>query len=104
MRSGVLFLLAAANPVDGTERARMAARAGPAAVKAALESELAKAEKAKDAEHIASIKAHLASYEGEVAEHENHARERAAVAAGPAAVKAALESELKNAEKAKDKE
>ena len=64
----VLFLLAAGNPVDGTERARMAARAGPAAVKAALESELAKAEKAGDVEHEASIKQHLADYLSEVEE------------------------------------
>merc|ERR1719207_21520 len=104
MRSGVLFLLAAANPVDGTERARMAARAGPAAVQAALESELSKAEKAGDVEHEASIKAHLADYLSEVEEKKDHKRQREAAAEGPSAVAAALESELKEAEKYHDTE
>merc|ERR1719395_353012 len=100
----VLFLLAAANPIDGTERARMAARAGPAAVKAALESELAKAEKYGDVEHEDSIKEHLASYLSEVEEKRDHKREREAAAEGPAAVAAALEGELKEAEKYHDTE
>merc|ERR1719498_1401391 len=91
----VLFLLAAGNPIDGTERARMAARAGPAA---------AKAEKAGDVEHEASIKEHLASYLGEVEEKKDHKREREAAAEGPSAVAAALESELKEAEKYHDTE
>merc|ERR1719316_1409248 len=86
----VLFLLAAGNPIDGTERA----------VKAALESELAKAEKAGDVEHEASIKEHLASYLGEVEEKQDHKRQREAAAEGAAA----LEGELKEAEKYHDTE
>merc|ERR550514_404589 len=104
MRSSVLFFLVAANPVDGAERERIAAKAGHEAVEAALAGELAKAEKAGDKEHIASIEAHEKSYLGEVAESKNHNRERAAAAAGPAAVKAALAGELAEAEKFHDTE
>jgi len=104
LRASIVLFLASANPVDGTERAREAARAGPAAVKAALESELRKAKKAGDEEHEASINAHLASYLGEVEEHKTHNRQREAASEGPAAVGAALESELKEAEKYHDTE
>merc|ERR1719478_599085 len=76
MLSSVLLFLVAANPVDGAERARIAARQGPAAVKAALAGELEKAEAAGDEEHIASIKTHLQDYLNEVHEKNTHERER----------------------------
>merc|ERR1719428_463965 len=65
MRSSVLFLLAAANPVDGAERERVAASAGPEAVKAALEGELKEAEKFHDTEHEKSILQHWVDYSHE---------------------------------------
>merc|ERR1719335_358373 len=97
-----LLFLAAANPIDGAERERIAAereriaaRAGPAA---------AKAEAAGDKEHIESINTHLQNYLNDVHESVTHERQRQAASDGPEAVKAALEGELKEAEKFHDTE
>merc|ERR1719171_2790574 len=92
---------------------------GPAAIAEALEAELAKAEAAGDKEHAASIKKHWADYLSERRERiedaeGGHLDTREAAAAGPddrkaragnvAAVEAALEQEMKQAEKYNDKE
>merc|ERR1719388_185448 len=73
--------------------------------------ELAKAEKAHDAEHEASIEKHLADYLSERKERIEDAkggvidtRQRAAIRDGTGAVEAALAGELKEAEKFGDVE
>jgi hypothetical protein len=109
MKSFLLLALAAAENPDRNTDALVAK--GPAAVEGALNAELKKAEKAGDVEHEASIKKHLADYLSERKERIDDAkggvletRQREAIAKGPAAVVAAIESELPEAEKYGDTE
>merc|ERR1719440_2314353 len=109
MKTFLLLSLVAAEKPDRNTDALV--KLGPEAVEGALEGQLAKAEKAGDVEHEASIKKHLADYLSERKERIDDAkggvldtRQRAAIANGPAAVVAAIESELPEAEKYHDTE
>merc|ERR1719316_2219298 len=109
MKTFLLLCLAAAENPDRNTDALV--KLGPEAVEGALNAELAKAKKAGDVEHEASIKKHLADYLSERKERIDdakggviHTRQREAIAEGPAAVVAAIESELPEAEKYHDTE
>jgi len=104
----ILGLVVADKPNPKTDA--LAAK-GPAAIAEALEAEYAKAEKAGDKEHMASLKKHWADYLSErkedIEDHEGghlDTREEQALKAGPEAVEAALAGELKEAEKFGDSE
>jgi len=87
----------------GRIREREAAAQGPAAVKAALAGEMAEAEKFHDTEHENSIKQHEADYLDEV-NGGGKRRQAVANAEGPAAERAALEGEYREAAKFGDTE
>merc|ERR1719316_1251778 len=94
MKTFLLLCLAAAENPDRNTDALV--KKGPEAVEGALNAELAKAIKAGDVEHEASIEKHLAYYLSERKERIDDAkggvintRQREAIAEGPAAVVAA---------------
>merc|ERR1719161_3333944 len=113
----LLCLVSAEKPNPKTD---VLAAKGPAAILEALETELAEAEAVGDKEHAASIKKHWADYLSErkeyIEDHEGgHSDTREAAAAGRddrhhatpkqfAAVEAALNSEIPEAEKFGDAE